>query len=119
MRDTMTVMWRRALKDLAGATTRAGAEALHGDALVRVGGRDVELFGEQAVVVDRVRDGRRQDLADHVGRFAGGAGQDLAGRVDVFTANDVEDDASLAGGHLVATQGGAGADTFVGLGGSH
>ena len=50
-----------ALEDLSGATTRTWREALHRDALVGVGGRDEELFGEHRVVRDGVRDGGGED----------------------------------------------------------
>ena len=80
----------RALQDLAGASARAGREALHGDALVGVGGRDEELVGVHGVVGDGVRDGRSEDLADDVGGLTGRAGEDLARGGDVLAADEVQ-----------------------------
>ena len=68
------------LVDLAGASTRTRREALHGDALIGVGGRDEEFVGLHRVVRDGVGDGRGEDLADHVGGLAVRAGQDLCAR---------------------------------------
>ena len=56
---------------------------------------------------------------DDVGGLAGRAGEDLLGRRDVLVADEVQHDAGLARGHVVAAQRGAGTGTFVQFGTGH
>ena len=72
------------------AAPRAGAEPLHGRALVGEGRGDEELVGDLAVIVDGVRDRRGEDLGDDRGGLARRGGQDLLGAHDVLAAHEVE-----------------------------
>ena len=118
-RETMTVMWHERLRILPARPRARGVKRFMVTPSSAKAAETKSSSAFMAVVVHRVRDGRREHLADHVGGLAGRARQDLAGGGDVLAANEVEHHASLARGHVVAAQRGAGSRTFVGLGTGH
>jgi hypothetical protein len=85
----------RALADAAGAAAGTRLEALDGDALVGVTGRDEQLLGVDGVVVLGVGHRGCQHLAHDLRGVTLAETQDLGGSLHVLATDQVEDHANL------------------------